>query len=115
MLGRWFFVAVSAWGFASTAGAADLDGMSRAQQRIYCVANGLIEIGVRHDAGMMGDAEYDHTRNQLIWKIQNKGDNYNYASDFRRLNQAVKDIVAANPSMAEVSATARQCDSILHL
>lgn len=100
---------------ASAALAADLDGMSRNQRESYCVANGIIDVDVRHEAGELSDQDYNRIHNLLVWEIQDKGDNYNYASDFRRLNQNIRRIVEARPSMQEIADTARQCQPILRI
>lgn len=89
--------------------AADLEAMSRNQREIYCVANGWIDIGTRLDAGLMSDQEYNRIRNQLVGEIQDKGDNYNYASDFRRVEATIDEIIEARPDMREIASSAEQC------
>ncbi len=71
---------------ASRVSAADLEAMSRSQKRIYCVAYGLIDVRMRYLGGQVDKARFDWERKQLTWKIMNRGDNFNYAPDFRKLD-----------------------------
>jgi hypothetical protein len=100
---------------AAPAAAADLAAMSKQDRRTYCVAYSLIDLEWRHDNRMVDEATYSRDRRQLIWKIQNKGDNYNYAADFRRLDRAINEIIAENPPPPELSAQAADCRGYLRL
>jgi hypothetical protein len=95
--------------------ALDLERMSSHDKRIYCVAYTHIDLQMRYEAGAVDKAAYDHQRMQIGWKIQNRGDNYNYAGDFRKLDKAIQDIVAENPPMDAFAAQAAACRSYLRL
>ncbi len=97
------------------AGAVNLDRMSGQSKRIHCVAYGLIDVRMRRDSGQIDEAAFERERSQLIWKIQNRGDNFNYSSDFRKLNRAIETIVAEQPPIDEFKATAAACRTYLRL
>ena len=99
----------------TAAGSVDLANKSRLDRRIYCVAYVAVELEWQHQNGMVDEATYSHDRSQLIWKIQNRGDNYNYAGDFRKLDLAIQEIVAEDPTVGEVTAQAASCRSLLRL
>jgi hypothetical protein len=99
----------------SLASAADLEAMSSHGKRIYCVAYSLIDVRMRYDSGAIDKAAYDRERVQLAWKIQNRGDNFNYAGDFRRLDAAIDAIVKERPPMHQFAAQVRECHSYLRL
>jgi hypothetical protein len=100
---------------ALPAAALELERMSSHDKRIYCVAYAHIDLQMRYQAGTVDKAVYDHERMQIGWKIQNRGDNYNYAGDFRKLDKAVKEIVAEDPPMDAFVAQAAACRSYLRL
>ena len=100
---------------SSRVSAADLAAMSRSQKRIYCVAYGLIDVRMRYLGGEVDKARFDWERKQLTWKIMNRGDNFNYAPDFRKLDAAIDAIVAEAPSPAALSAQAAACRRYLRL
>ena len=95
--------------------AADLDSMSTAGRRIYCVAYTLIAVEAQHRSGAIDDAAYNRMRMRLGGAIQNTGDNYNYAPDFRRLDKAIQVILSEKPTAGEVAAQAQTCAPILRL
>ena len=100
---------------ASPALAVDIGSLSYGDQRIYCVAYSFIDLQLRHDNGAVDQASYNREKVRLAQKIQNRGDNTNYAQDFRRLDQAVQQIVAEDPSVGAVSAQAASCRKLLRL
>lgn len=100
---------------ASAALAVDIGALSREDQRIHCVAYAFVDLEVRHDNGAVDQSAYDRERMQLARRIQNRGDNFNYAPDYRRLDRAVQQIVAENPPFAAVSAQAAACRKLLRL
>lgn len=52
---------------------------------------------------------------RLSQRIQDRGDSYNYAPDFRRLDAATDDIIAGKPSREDLAAAVLQCQPILRL
>lgn len=100
---------------ASPAAAVDLEALSRQDKRIHCVAYGLIDLQYRYDNGMIDEAAYQRQRMQLGWRIQDRGDNFNYAGDFRKLDAAIDRIIAERPSVAALSEQAAYCRSYLRL
>jgi hypothetical protein len=95
--------------------ALDLATMSANNRRIACVAYGLIDLDMRRLNGRVDEPTYQYERNQLIWKIQNKGDNYNYARDFRRLNTYANEILASQPTPDTFAASVASCRALLRL
>jgi hypothetical protein len=95
--------------------ALDLESMSVNNRRIACVAYGLIDVQMRFDNGQLDEAVYQRERGQLIWRVQNKGDNYNYARDFRRLNAYANAIIEEQPPPDEFAAQVQACRVLLRL
>jgi hypothetical protein len=97
------------------ASAIDLDALSVMDRRCACVAYGLIDLEMRRNARTIDKAVYDDGRNQLMWKIMNRGDNFNYAREFRRVEVYGSRIVDENPSPEAFAAQVATCRSFLRL
>ena len=91
----------------SPVAAVDLEAMPQRGKQIYCVAYGMIDLQYRYESGMVDRATYDRERMQFGWRIQNRGDNQTYASDFRRLDRAAAEIIAEQPTIAALSSSSR--------
>lgn len=85
------------------------------QRKFFCLAYSYIDTWNDWKAGRIDKESYDRQRIQLTWRIQNKGDNHNYAPDFRKLDRAITAIEASRPSPQDISETADSCRAFLRL
>ena len=95
------------------AGAVDINSLGPVQQKRYCLADMYLAGAIRHDDGQISDQDFNDIRTDIARRVQNKGENYNYSNDFRRLEAAVNTTVDEGPTRPEVFETAEGCRAIL--
>lgn len=100
---------------APAVAAVDARAQEGSQRKFVCLAYSYIDNWNDWKAGQIDKDRYDRQRIQLTWKIQNKGDNHNYAPDFRKLDRAFTAIEASQPSPQDISETADYCRAFLRL
>lgn len=111
-------VALALSGCAATGPApspTDPEAMSRSVRESYCVAWLLIDNAVALDAGEISQQESNEAASKITWELQDKGDNYDYAGDFRRMNAAVEAIIASRPDEGEARAAIGYCERYLRV
>ena len=97
------------------AAAIDLDALSRYDRRLACVAYAFIDVNMRYEAGGIDKATFEAQRNAVIWKVQNRGDNFNYAPDMRRVDRFIDQIIAEDPPLPEFAGKVTACRALLRL
>jgi hypothetical protein len=91
------------------AAAVDLDSLRPEERRFHCFAYIELEAAYRQWEGEITAQQFEQTLTRLAIWFQNRGDNYNYAPDYRRLHRTRDAILAEDPTVGEVLSNAAAC------
>jgi hypothetical protein len=97
----------------ASAGVIDLEALSVAQRRIYCVVYIDNDGRVQVSEGRMSQAEYDGEVSRLGQSLWLGADRSSAMGN--RIGAAFETIRAAQPTRAELAATAKACRAFLRL
>jgi hypothetical protein len=89
--------------------------MSVVQRKYYCVAYLDIDAQVRVATGEITEAEQLKISTAAAMRLMNKGDNFAYSTDVRRVDAAFRNIVQENPTAAVIRSAAARCEGYLRL
>lgn len=100
---------------AGPARAIDLDALSTYDRRLACVAYSFLDVEMRYQAGAIDKTTYDNANNQIVFKVLNRGDNFNYAPDFAKVDRYANRIIDEEPGIPEFAGKLTVCRRLLRL
>ncbi len=109
------FATLLAVAMAGPLAAVDIDEMGQAQKKSFCLAYVFLDLETQKANNIIDEEQYKRARIEIAHNVQNKGDNYNYAGDYRRLDAAIQTILEEEPTVGDVAENAAACRTYLRL